>query len=99
MSDPTTLVVTALPNPTEMPAVQAYVQGVMPLLLGAGGRVVKRLKAEEVLNGDPVGMVLVMDFPSLEAARDLFRSDAYQALVPTRDKGFRRIDIVLAQTM
>ncbi|MBT8468695.1 MAG: hypothetical protein HKN10_10260 [Myxococcales bacterium] len=32
----TTLVVTAVPNPNEMASVQEYLQGVLPLLMGAG---------------------------------------------------------------
>jgi uncharacterized protein (DUF1330 family) len=99
MAQSTTLVVTALPNPAEMPSVQAYLQGVLPLLLGAGGTVVKRLKVSEVLNGRPAGMVLVMDFDSAEAAAGLFESDDYKALIPARDKGFAEMNIVLAQGM
>ena len=83
-----TLVVTGTPNPHEMETVQAYLQGVMPLMMGAGGKLVKRLKVAEVVNGRPSGMVLVMDFPSQEAVMDLFASNAYKALVESRDKGF-----------
>ena len=38
MSDPSTLIVTALPNPAEMASVQEYLKGVLPLLTGAGGK-------------------------------------------------------------
>ena len=40
MDDKTTLVVTAVPNPNEMASMQEYLQGVMPLLVGAGGKLV-----------------------------------------------------------
>ena len=99
MSDKATLVVTAVPNPGEMASVQAYLQGVMPLLLGAGGALVKRLKVGHVVNGRPAGMVLVMDFPSTDAATALFASDAYQAIVPARDKGFTEMNILIAGEM
>lgn len=94
-----TLVVTATPNPDEMEAVQAYLAGVMPLLTGAGGHVVKRLKIAKTINGTPSGMILVMDFPSAQAVTDLFASDAYAALVPTRDKGFKAMNILVGQPM
>jgi uncharacterized protein (DUF1330 family) len=94
-----TLVVTATPNPAEMPSVQAYLQGVMPLLLVAGGTLVKRLKVGDVVGGRPSGMVLVMDFPSEKAVSDLFNSDAYAELVPTRDKGFSEMNILVAGAM
>ena len=67
MSGKATLVVTATPNPNEMPSVQEYLQGVMPLLLSAGGQLVKRLKVDQVINGNPSGMVLVMDFDSADS--------------------------------
>ena len=73
MNGQATLVVTATPNPNEMEAVQAYLHGVMPLLMGAGGKLVKRLKVGEVINGKPSGMVLVMDFESDEAITALVR--------------------------
>ena len=48
-----TLVVTAVPNPAEMPSVQEYLKGVMPLLQGAGGELVKRLKVGAVVTVEP----------------------------------------------
>jgi uncharacterized protein (DUF1330 family) len=94
-----TLVVTGSPNPSEMEAVQSYLKSVMPLLMGAGGKLVKRLKVAKVVNGRPSGMVLVMDFPSEEAVTDLFASDAYQGLVETRDKGFSEMNMLIAGEM
>ena len=41
-------------------------------------------------------MVLVMDFPSDMAVNKLFESDAYAALIPTRDKGFTDMNIMIA---
>ena len=95
----TTLIVTAMPNPDEMASVQEYLQGVMPLLTGAGGRPVKRLKVDEVIHGKPSGMVLVMDFDSDEAITGLFESEDYAALVPIRDKGFAEMNIQLTHEM
>ncbi len=99
MSDTTTLVVTAVPNASEMAAVQEYLQGVMPLLLGAGGSLVKRLKTEKVVHGDPSGMTLVMDFDSADSITEMFDSDDYAALVPVRDRGFKEMNILLTREM
>lgn len=96
---PATLVVAGTPNPSEMEAVQSYLKDVMPLLMGAGGRLVKRLKVAKVVNGRPSGMVLVMDFPTEEAVTDLFASDAYQTLLETRDKGFSEMNMLIAGEM
>lgn len=99
MAGKTTLVVTAIPNPNEMPMVQQYLQGVMPLLTSAGGKLVKRLKVDQVVHGSPSGMVLVMDFDSEDAIKSMFESEDYAALVPVRDQGFTEMNIQLTQEM
>ena len=99
MDEKTTLIVTAVPNPSEMVSVQEYLQGVMPLLTGAGGKLVKRLKVDKVIRGNPSGMVLVMDFDSAEAISAMFESDDYAALVPARDRGFAEMNILLTREM
>jgi uncharacterized protein (DUF1330 family) len=99
MAEKTTLVVTAVPNPQEMESVQKYLHGVLPLLTGAGGTVVKRLKTDKVIHGNPSGMTLVMDFESEEAITGMFDSEDYAALVPVRDRGFSEMNILLTQEM
>jgi len=99
MNDRTTLVVTAVPNPNEMESVQKYLQGVMPLLMSAGGSLVKRLKVDQVIHGKPNGMVLVMDFDSADEIAGMFESEDYAALIPVRDKGFAEMNIQLTREM
>lgn len=99
MSETATLVVTAVPNTDEMTSVQEYLQGVMPLLTGAGGELAKRLTVDEVIHGKPAGIVLVMDFESAHAVTELFDSDDYAALVPMRDRGFKEMNILITHTM
>ena len=99
MDDKTTLVVTAVPNPSEMASVQEYLQRVLPLLTGAGGTLVKRLKTDKVIHGNPSGMTLVMDFDSADAVTKVFESDDYTALLPVRDRGFTEMNILLTRTM
>ena len=99
MNEKTTLVVTAVPNPDQMASVQDYLQGVLPLLMGAGSKLVKRLRVERTINGHASSMVLVMDFDSAEAISGMFESEDYAALVPVRDKGFAEMNIHLAHDM
>ena len=99
MNERTTLVVTAVPNPNEMESVQKYLQGVMPLLMSAGGSLVKRLKVDQVIHGKPNGMVLVMDFDSADEVAGMFESEDYAALIPVRDKGFAAMSIQLTREM
>lgn len=95
----TTLVVTAVPNANEMASVQEYLHGVLPLLTGAGGKPVKRLKVDQVINGNPSGMVLVMDFDSADAISGMFESEDYAALIPARNRGFAEMNILLTRAM
>lgn len=100
MNDKVTLVVTAAPNPNEMEAMQAYLKGVLQLLMGAGGQLVKRLKVEDVISGvQEYAMVLVMDFESKDAITSMFASDDYRALVPLRDRGFTKMNISITREM
>jgi uncharacterized protein (DUF1330 family) len=99
MDEKTPLVVTAVPNPNEMASVQEYLQGVLPLLTGAGGKPVKRLKVDKVIHGNPSAMVLVMDFDSADAITGMFESEDYAALLPVRDRGFAEMNIVLTREM
>ena len=91
--------VTAVPNPNEMTSVQEYLKGVLPLLMGAEGKPVKRLKVDEVIHGNPSGMVLVMDFDSADAITGMFESAGYAALVPVRERSFSEMNILLTQEM
>lgn len=96
----TTLIVTSTINPDEMESLQAYVQSVMPMLLEIGGKVIKRTKITDVYFGEkPAEMLLVMDFPSKQALKDLFDSEAYQAVIPLRNKGFSKVDILFAEEL
>lgn len=67
--------------------------------MGAGGQLVKRLKVESLIHGNPSGMVLVMDFDAKEAIEGLFASDQYAELVPVRDKGFSEMNILVTHTL
>ena len=99
MEDKITLIVTALPNPNNMESVQQYLKEVMPIFNEAGGKLVKRVKVDEVIYGNPSGMVLVMDFDSEKVIKSLFESEPYAALIPIRDKGFKEMNILIAHGM
>ena len=67
--------------------------------MGAGGKLVKRLKLDKVILGNPSGMVLVMDYDSADAITELFESDEYAALIPARDRGFSDMNVLLTNEM
>ncbi|GAB5525339.1 MAG: hypothetical protein Roseis2KO_32110 [Roseivirga sp.] len=96
----TTMIVTSSINPDETESLQAYVESVMPMLLELGGQVIKRTKITDVYFGEkPAELLLVMDFPSKEALKAMFDSEAYQALIPLRNKGFSQVNILFAEEL
>ena len=79
----TTLLVTATPAEGHGEAMGRYLQGVQPLLAGAGGAPVKRVRVTDTVTGTAgTGMALVMDFDDAETIQGVFASDACQALIP-----------------
>ncbi len=96
----TTLLITATPAQGQTEAMGRYLQAVSPLLIGAGGALVKRVRVTNTISGTArTAMALVMDFENAEALADLFASEAYHALIPDRDKGFSSIDILITETL
>jgi glyoxylase-like metal-dependent hydrolase (beta-lactamase superfamily II) len=95
-----TLVVTAVPNPEGMEEMQKYLKGVVPVLVGNGGEILVRAKADKAVVGDVnFGMILVMSFASKGAIETTFESDEYKALIPLRDKGFKKMDVTIVDAM
>lgn len=94
----TTLLVTATPAEGQQEAQGRYLKGVMPVLLGAGGTPVKRLRVTGSVSGDATTkLALVMDFDSAEAIAAVFGSEAYKALEADRSQGFAKIDILITE--
>jgi uncharacterized protein (DUF1330 family) len=95
-----TLIVTATPADGGDAARGRYLQSVMPLLMNAGGKPVKRLRVTETLTGDPeTGIVLVMDFQHAESISGVVASDDYQKLIADRDEGFSNIQMLITEDM
>lgn len=95
-----TLIVTSTPDMTQQESLQAYVSGVMPMLLKLGGTVIKRSRIESTYHGEATFThLLVMDFPSKEALVAMFDGAAYQALIPARNKAFSEVNILFADDL
>ena len=96
----TTLLVTATPAEGQGEAMTRYLQGVQPLLAGAGGSPVKRVRVTDTITGTAgTGMALVMDFENAETIQAVFASDAYRALIPDRDTGFSNVEILITEPL
>jgi uncharacterized protein (DUF1330 family) len=69
---------------TNASAYEGYRQAVSPVVARHGGVYLVRGGRSEVLEGRPAGRVVVLEFPSVAAARAFYESPEYQAIVGQR---------------
>ncbi len=69
---------------TNPSAYEGYRQVVSPIVARHGGVYLVRGGRAEMLEGSPAGRVVVIEFPSVAAARAFYDSPEYQAIVGTR---------------
>jgi len=82
----TTLIIVDL-TPTDSEKLRAYSAQAAATLTPYGGEFLAK-GAIEVLHGDASFTTkVVIQFPDRKNAEDWYRSDAYQAIIPTRDQG------------
>lgn len=91
------LVVIATPNSNESESVNDYIEGVLPQLISAGGKLIKRLMVDQIIHGKPGGFILIMDFDSEQAIKSVFESVYYEAFIPVRNRAFEEINIQIAK--
>lgn len=99
----TYLFVTATPIMEYHDALERYVQGVIPMLMEAGGSIPKIIKQDKsVVGHTDTFMTMIVEFNGTEAknaAYAVFESEAYEALVPDRDKAFKKMNIAFYSDM
>ena len=95
-----TMIVTAQPNPENPEDTQAYLAQAVPMLVKAGGEIVKRVRVSKAVVGKQTfAASLVMNFPDAAAIEGVFNSPEYAAIAPHREKGFAFMNIVIAEDM
>ncbi len=97
MSETSILIVNAVVNPAEAAALEQYSTQVTALFKASGAKPLGRYRLIEPVLGDrhPT-LVVMMEFPSDQAIRDVFASEAYQHLTPEREKAFETLDVFIA---
>ena len=92
MTLPVFLHIEATPNLDEREALIDYLNKVPQIVKRYGGVPIATYDVERTL--DPLespAMFIVMSFPSRDSIDDFFHDEAYQAIVPLRDKGFSHL--------
>ena len=74
---------------TDMEKIGPYMAAVADTVAAHGGRYLVRPGVTEVVEGGPgeYPLKVVLEFPSLNAAKDWYNSEAYQTILPHRLAG------------
>ncbi|RKS77217.1 uncharacterized protein (DUF1330 family) [Actinomadura pelletieri DSM 43383] len=72
------------PQPTVHDDVFVYMERIQATLDPFGGRFLVHGSVPEVMEGPLDGAYVLIEFPDIDKARDWYRSDAYQAILPMR---------------
>lgn len=95
-----TMIVTAQPNANHPEEAQTYVKQALPMLLEAGGTLLKRVKVQKAVVGEQTfALSLVMEFPDARAIEQVFSSEAYANIATHREKGFVFMNILICEDL
>ena len=66
---------------------KAYWAGIKDTMKGHPIEILVAYGDHEVLEGDPIEGIVIAKFPTVKAARDWYRSEAYQSVAKHRQRG------------
>jgi len=90
----TTLIVNATPNPNEAEALAYYSKHAGAILKSHNGKLINRYKVTNTLTKNNLyNTFMIMEFEDDSIIKALSEGEAYQALIPYRDKAFSAISI------
>tara|TARA_Y100001001_G_C8014363_1_gene310950 strand:- start:4078 stop:5430 length:1353 start_codon:yes stop_codon:yes gene_type:complete len=90
------MIVNAILNPREKEAFAFYSENSAPLFKKAGGTPVGKFKITQSLVGNMnLHILVIMEFPSAQAIKDVFESEEYKKLLPFRDKAFGQLEVYI----
>ncbi|MFT5865505.1 MAG: hypothetical protein ACI82I_001239 [Gammaproteobacteria bacterium] len=97
---PVFLIITSIPNPEKMEAVQAYLSQVMPVLMAAGGKPVGRYRVtNQIVGGNGPKMVALLEYPDEKSITDMIAGDAFTALAGLREDAFLELNLMVSSQM
>lgn len=97
MTNNTLLITFAKPDPTQLEIFGSYVGASTELAMEAGGEVSSRFSVTHIHGDAPASIFGFATFPSSAAVTDMFDSEAYQALVPDRDKSVESVNAYIVE--
>ena len=81
----------------EQEKMQKYGGVAGPSVVNHGGELVCRGPSEALVGENPHQLMVVLKFPSKQAAQDWYNSDEYQAIVPTRNAAMDAVFVLAGE--
>lgn len=92
------LIILATLNPQEKEALDIYLKEMSVLYANAGAVPVERFPITSVLIGEAKpDLITIIEFPDLESVSAVFTSEAYQQLLPVREKAFLSLSAFISE--
>ncbi|WP_298510289.1 DUF1330 domain-containing protein [uncultured Kordia sp.] len=85
-------------NPEGKEQLSHYIEKVGDLYKKVNAKPVNKFKVTKPLIGAYTpNIVSIMEFPDMDALNAVFESDAYQALIPYREKAFSKLEAYISE--
>ena len=95
-----TMIVLAQINPEGKESLAVYIELSAPIFKEAGGVPVNKYKITgQLLGENPLSLVSVMEFPSIEVLNAVFENEKYKALIDLRNKAFLKLEILYSSSL
>ncbi|MEM8892334.1 MAG: DUF1330 domain-containing protein [Bacteroidota bacterium] len=92
------VIIVALINPAEKEALASYMGEMKKMYAEVDASVVFSSPLKEKLAGEmKANLISIMEFPDQKAFDKVFKSEAYQKLLPLREKAFLRLEVFLGE--
>jgi uncharacterized protein (DUF1330 family) len=92
------MIVSAKIDATQRQELKHYISNARPIFQEYGGRPIGQYQVMESPVGESQSThVIVMEFPSTDAVRRVFKDEKYTALVPARTAAFPVLEIMIAE--
>lgn len=92
------LIIIGFINPQEQESFDHYATNMRALYETVDAKVVDKYPIVQTIMGDEKpDFIMVVEFPNQEAFIKLFSSEAYQRIVPYREKGFKKLEVFVSK--
>ena len=92
------LIIIGFINPQEKQSFDYYATNMHQQYENVGAVIVERYPiVHSIFDSEKPDFVLVVEFPNQESFQKLFSGEEYKKLVPFREKGFNKLNVLISQ--